>query len=893
MFRSLVGSLTLGLSGCAALAAAPVAMPTGPVTIDTLGLCSVAIPFPKDTDLFVAPGGSAPATPYVQLASLSTVQFPPGVSDALSFTAAASPDGAAIPSAIELRIPIPSNPTPCYALHLLTGAQGRLDARGIAAEGAIVYSDGSEQAIKWMVGEQAWPAWAGATGRAAAVIEVGTNASGERVSASLLTVPLAPPDGRATPIMLKIKASGGLDLVLLAAGMTLPTEPPPGIRYTTQNLAPFSWPEWFQTSFLPGLPAEPGPVGIAPAGSEWTSSHLVWANGSPARLWGVNLTGDAALPVLADAAPFATHLAALGFNLVRLHNIDGESGLSNPKRGQPGESLTDADAIMRLDKFTAELGNAGVFQYVELLNQHVFSTLEGVHDPASVPGGHKWVTSFEADWETAEKNWARAVWGRVNPYSGMTYGSDPHVAIVELENENSLVAAWSGGQLERLPQVHQDNLDQLWSTWLKKRYGDDAALSAAWRGSIRPGLGKTESLDGGVRREPSQRSRTDQWPTQRAADLVQFYSELEVRHQQRLAEFVRIELGFKGPLVCNTAFGVPQADALLGACDVIDVHMYWDPPAETNAFFDSSLLRTPWAGRFLERLGSCQDGKPCTISEVGHSFPNRHGQEAPLLWASLASRQGIDAVIWSGWSHADPKADGPADPMDLEGRWTTLIQMPTAAWLYRSALIEQGGEQFTRWWSPASLARDLAEQPGLWLSELTDPASLMRQRVRSAFGAEPPPASPERRSWTRVKWSPSAAGAPLLIDTNPGFSLGLEGVIGGSGSFSPEFRVEVLDGAPDPAVSLLHLPGGSARLVIAGPTIRAGTVFRDDGFGTAVAGQGPAGLVAVHVRVYFEWPEKPLVIPLPGTTEVPKVKSGKRLGTWILEANGSGWWTLR
>ncbi len=892
--RAFIGLPALLGAGCAASAATPAESPAGPVTIETLELCSVAIPLQKDTDLFVVPGGVAPRTPFVQLAGLTTVRFPPGLDGAVTFSPSASPDGLTIPTNVELRIPIPPNPTPCYALQLLTAAQGPMDARGIAAEGTIVYSDGSEQPIRWMVGEQAWPAIAGATGRGAAPIDLGVNSAGDHITGSLLTVPLAPPDGRATPTALKLKGRGGLDLVLLAAGLTLPIEPPPGTRYTTSNLTPFSWPEWFSTSYLPALPAEPGPVGVAPAGSEWTSGHLVWANDSPARFWGVNLTADAALPTLADAEPFAAHLAALGFNLVRLHNIDGDTGLANPRRGLPGEPLTNSDALLRLDKFTAELGKAGIFQYLELLNQHAFLALEGVNNPADVPGSNKFVTSFEADWEAAEKNWARAVWGRVNPYSGKTYATDPHVAIIELENENSIVAAWSGGQLERLPPAHQAALDGLWTAWLRSRYGDDAALNAAWAGSLHPGLRPAESLDAGtVHREPSQRSRTDQWPVQRASDLVHFYGELEARHQAHLADFVRNDLGFRGPIVCNTAFGVPQADALLGACDVIDVHMYWDPSPEPNAFFDSSLLRTPWAGRFLERLGSCQDGKPCTISEVGHSFPNRHGQEAPLLWASLASRQGIDAVIWSGWSHADRTATGPADPQDLQGRWSTLIQMPTAAWLYRSGLIEQGGTQFTRWWTPAGLIRDLAEQPGLWLSELTDPSSLMRQRVRSAFGKDPPPVALDRRSWTRATWSPGAAGAPLLIDTNPGFSLGLEAVVGGSGSFSPEFTVEVLDGAPDPAVSLLHLPGGSARLVVAGPTIRAGTVFRDDGLGTAVAGQGPAGLVAEHVRITLEWPEKPLVIPLPGTTSVPKVKGGKKLGSWIVEVETAGWWTLR
>lgn len=886
MRRGPVGCLALLFAGCAASAATTPATPSRPVEIDTISLCAVPVPIAKDTDLVGLPGSAA--GPAVQLAMVTPLRLGTDFAGAVAFDAGANPDGLAIRPGATVTLPLPANPTPCYALHLLTAGAGSADARGIAAEGVITYADGAVQAFTLRAGEQVWPVGAGATGRSAVPVSLGTDSGGRSVTASLVTIPLAPPDGRAAPVSVSLRGGDALPLVLLAAGMTVPLEPPPGTRYTTDSLTSFSWSDWLRTPLLPAFPGEQGPVGLAPAGADWTSGHLVWANGTAARFWGVSLVGDAALPPLDVAEPFAVHLAALGFNMVRLHALGADSALANPLRGRPGQPLALPDALDRLDKFSSELARAGVFQYLELGGGHAFTALEGVSQPGD---GASLATSFEADWERAELAWAKAVWGRVNPYSGRTYGADAHVALVELENDGGLLSAWADGRLDGLAAFHRDELDRQWAAWLSKRYGSDDAVRAAWAGSVRPGLQRGESLGAGLAREPSSRARSPQWPVQRGADLVQFYGELEARHQAALAAFVRKEIGFQGPLVCDVSTGVPHADAVLGACDVVALHLAWDPPTDGTAFLDASLLRGP--GRFLEPLGACQDGKPCVISDLRHAFPNRHGQEAPLLWASLASRQGIDAVVWSEWRQAVPAPTGPLDESDLAGRWGTLVQMPAAAWLYRSGLIEQAGQQFTRWWGPGGLVRDLAEPPGPWLADLVDPVSLVRQRVRTAFTPRPPPAPPERRSWTRVTWSPAAPGAPLTIDTNPGFSLGLDAVVGGGGSFSDELVVEVLGGAPDPAVSMLHFPDGTARLVIVGPTIRAGTVFRSDGCGLAVAGQGPAGLAPVQVRVRFTWPTKPTLTPVVGTIGVPKLKAGKQLGTWILETSSPGWWTVK
>lgn len=849
----------------------------------SLPACAQVVPLARDTNLFTVVGQVAPTTPYLRIVE----PVPPAIP---GFDPAADPDGLAI---VDVTVPVPPPAAGCgdpRALTLYTAAQSGLDVDGIAADGTIVYDDGSTQPLKWMVGEQAWPAWAGATGRGAAVVDLGANASGDRVTASALTVPIAPPDGRAAVKALRLKARGGLPLVLLGAVLS-PTPPEAdAVVYTRADLTPFRWSGFLDQPLTAPLPPEPGPVQVR-------DGHLAWADGRAARFWGVNLVGEAALPAADVAEPFARQLASLGFNLVRLHHIDTDTALANPRRGQPREGggiepLTNAEALDRMDRFTAALGKAGVYQYLELMTLHSFRVAEGVHAPADVPVNNKYVGHFQADWEAAQEAWARAVWARVNPYTGLRYGEDPHVAVVELENENSLVSGWAGGALERLPEAHQRDLDVLWRDWLRRTYGTDAKIEAAWRGSIHPGLGDTELLDvATIRREPSQRARVDQWPLQRAVDLVRFYAELEAAHQANLAAFVRSDLGFQGPLVCNTSFGVPQADALMAACDVIDLHVYWDGIYETNAFFEGSLLRKPEAGRFLERLGACQADKPCTISELQHTFPSRRTQEAPYVWSALASRQDLDAVVWFAWSHAAVRAapDGPVGALDLEGRWGALMQLPGAAWLYRSGAVAAAADTFTRWWSPDGLARDLAEQPGVFLSELLDPSSLLGRQVRASFAPRPPASAaggggPDGG----VRWDPAATGAPFTIDTPA-----VRAVLGGSGragDLSVQVRGPALPGSADPAVSL-ERHDNWGRLVVASATIRAGTVFPRNGYGTRVAGQGEAGLAPVQVEVTFDWPRRPVFTPEPGTSGVPAVSPAGR-GRWSVQVPNAGWWRI-
>lgn len=218
--------------------------------------------------------------------------------------------------------------------------------------------------------------------------------------------------------------------------------------------------------------------------------HIVNAKGRRVRLFGTNLTFGGCFPAEEDSPRLAKRLASMGINAVRIHHHDKElAPMGIWKKTPDGKRATfDPVQMRRLDKLLYELGRNGI--YVDL-NLHVSRMYWNAVDlpdeiqnererEKALPKYGKALDKIFRPYIDLQKQFAKEYLGHVNAFTGCTYASDPMVAIVEINNENSLMDL----RPDLLPAYYAESVQRMWNDWLQKRYGNEEALVEAWGAEI-------------------------------------------------------------------------------------------------------------------------------------------------------------------------------------------------------------------------------------------------------------------------------------------------------------------------------------------------------------------------------------------------------------------------
>ena len=197
------------------------------------------------------------------------------------------------------------------------------------------------------------------------------------------------------------------------------------------------------------------------------------------KFWGTNTCFAANFLPHELADRMADRMARFGINCVRLHHMDMRDIF--PERGEKTRMALDPAQLDKLDYYVAALKKRGI--YVNL-NLHVSRTLDerdGFQKYETGPSFQKGVDNYYRPIIEANKDFARQILNHVNPYTGKAYKDEPAVAMVEINNENSIVCMWGGwGGLDTIQGVYLDDLGKQWNDWLKAKYKTDAALQKAW-----------------------------------------------------------------------------------------------------------------------------------------------------------------------------------------------------------------------------------------------------------------------------------------------------------------------------------------------------------------------------------------------------------------------------
>ncbi len=231
------------------------------------------------------------------------------------------------------------------------------------------------------------------------------------------------------------------------------------------------------------------PPGLPPAAdSGWLSireGDFVDAAGNRQRFVGAVLYFTACFPDSLTAIRVAARLKALGFNAVAFRGIDISNwNAASILRSGTSSTALDPEQMRRLDWFFYQLKRHGIRLYLALHSRWTPRRDDGVPGWDSIPSGGKAVLYTDPHFQWRHRQIVRLLLQHVNPYTGLAYKDDPFVSWVELSEENSLLFSWQRNQLHYpggiLSHYHSRQLDTLFNLFLRRKYGTDGALRAAW-----------------------------------------------------------------------------------------------------------------------------------------------------------------------------------------------------------------------------------------------------------------------------------------------------------------------------------------------------------------------------------------------------------------------------
>ena len=288
----------------------------------------------------------------------------------------------------------------------------------------------------------------------------------------------------------------------------------------------------------------------------------------------------------------------------------------------------------------------------------------------------------------------------------------------------------------------------------------------------------------------------------RVMDLSEFYISTQNHYFDEMNDFLKNRLGVKVP-VSGTNWNVGPGDlAVQARLDYLDNHSYWDHPQFPNVPWDGYdwlINNTPMVqsqdGATIARLmaGVPFAGKPFTISEYNHPFPNRYQSEGVLFLTSYSAFHNADGLMFFDYpsSHDDWETDK-VDGYFAQHRNTAMMAlMPSCARAFRSGYIQPAEEtvllnysaddililpkEDDRWWAgPRLFPHRIALQHAVRTGSFTSASGF----DPSALPAEP--ANPYSSDTDEIVWD---TGGLLQIDTG--------NYIAAAGFF-PQFRDQII-----------------------------------------------------------------------------------------------------
>lgn len=435
-----------------------------------------------------------------------------------------------------------------------------------------------------------------------------------------------------------------------------------------------------------------------------SGDDFVRGDGKPIRFWAINSGAYNKHPRFAapDLDRHARFLAKRGVNMMRFHGNVTTKG-------------DDIDAINTQERdglwrTIASMKKAGIYVTFSPYWANSSQVKPGAHGVlASEQGNPHGLLFFDERLQAAYKSWWKQILTEPNPHTGIALKDDPALAIIQLQNEDSLLFWTAQGIKGAAGKV----LRQRFASFAATKHGSIEQALAAWGGTRHDEDGADElglyivwELTGGgnVTRSGSAGAKA------RAADQSEFLARMMYDFNAMMARYLRDELGAKQIVNAGnwkTADNVRLNDLerwSYTANEVVATNRYYTGihKGEHNGwaivpgdeFTDPSVIRQPREFPLTLRLVS---GHPMLITESAWVPPLAKQSEGPFLIGAYSALTGFDGYYWFATGEEMWRQPGSANGYlnPSAGKWVVatpmqLGQFPANAFAYRTNLIKQG-----------------------------------------------------------------------------------------------------------------------------------------------------------------------------------------------------------
>lgn len=433
-----------------------------------------------------------------------------------------------------------------------------------------------------------------------------------------------------------------------------------------ERLGPADPAAWYEGVFKP----EASPIDLSflnhkPAGKHGfvraKGADLVCDDGTPIKFWGGNLAAYALFVPDDQIAVHAKRIAALGYNLMRLHHHDSTRWVDPTvidKSREDSRHLNNA-ALARLDSWIFHLKQEGVYVWLDLHVGREFKpgdgNIPGFDEIARRGNEAKGFCYYNDAIRELMLEFQQAYLSHVNPLTGLAYKDEPAIMGLLVTNENDLTNHFGNLMLGDKGNPYHNKL----FTADVQAFCDRTGLPVAQTGQTwLPGPAKI------------------------------YLNDAEARFNQVMLSNLN-DLGVRVPVATTNQWAGGGFFTLpaLATGSMLDIHSYGDTGAlSANPRHDANFVLWAAAANLADR--------PVSITEWNVPYPRADRFTAPLYLAAYGAFQGWDAPMIYNYSQ-----DRLSNP-DRAREWSTFPDpalnglTPAAALLFRRGDVAPPRERY-------------------------------------------------------------------------------------------------------------------------------------------------------------------------------------------------------